>query len=119
MTALRNAAFAVAMVLSGAASAMPVANLSSFAPQAVEERFVSGQPVQFAAEQASVNYFDYDAVITLGVLALAGAAFAGFGAFAARRARETQAAEPAWRQNVMRAVQADLAAFSQSYRRAA
>ena len=125
MTALRNAAFAVALALTAAApaAAMPVADLSAFGTQTFEERLATGESLRFtrdeAVETAMSSYFDFDALITFGVLALAGGAFAGFGAFAARKARAAEMAEPAWRETVLRAVQADLAAFSDSFRRAA
>lgn len=118
MSALRNAVFALALAFSGAeAAAMPAAGLSTFA--SFEDRLTSGEPLQLAQQQqAAADYFDFDAIVTVGALLLAGGAFAGFGAFAARRARQAEAAEPVWRERVLRAVQADLAAFERQRRAA-
>jgi hypothetical protein len=68
--------------------------------------------------RAAQDYFDYDALITIGALALAGGGLAAMGAGAARR-RAAAEREPAWREAVFRAVQADLAQFAESFRRAA
>jgi hypothetical protein len=133
MITLRAAAVA-ALLLSGAAMqpahATPVADLTG--PGAARTEFDFGDQVfpdrpgrldrvdANAAQAAAERYFDFDALITLGALALAGGAMAGFAAVAARRGREdTVANEPAWRESVFRAVQADLAAFTETYRRAA
>ena len=138
MTNLRNAAFTAALFVSGAAlqpaHAMPVASLPIWDADAVKADFMfgdglaPGRPSRLdridvqAAQAAVESYFSFDAFITLGALALAGAAMAGFAAVAARRvAEETRmsAAEPAWRDSVFRAVQADLIEFAESQRRAA
>jgi hypothetical protein len=134
MTTLRNAAFAAALLVSGAAlhtaEAMPVANLAANGDVAqaafmLDDSLSPGRPARLEridadAAQAAASYFDFDAVITLGALALAGAAMAAFASIAARRnAEDTAAAEPAWREAAFRAVQADLAAFTATYRRAA
>ena len=138
MTTLRNALFAAAVLVSGAAlqpaHAMPAASLTSWDPETASADFVfgdglaPGRPSRLdridlgAAQAAAQSYFSFDAFITLGALALAGAAMAGFAAVAARRVAEenrANAGEPAWRESVFRAVQADVIEFAQSQRRAA
>ena len=138
MTTLRNALFAAAVLVSGAAlqpaHAMPVASLTTWDPEVASADFVfgdglaPGRPSRLdhfdvrAAQAAAESYFSFDAFITLGALALAGAAMAGFVAVAARRvAEETRAnrAELGWRESVFRAVQADVIEFAESHRRAA
>ena len=138
MTTLRNALFAAAVFVSGAAlqqaHAMPIASLPAWDSDVASADFMigdglaPGRPSRLdrldvqAAQAAAESYFSFDAFITLGALALAGAAMAGFASVAARRvAEETRAnsAEPAWRDSVFRAVQADLIEFAESQRRAA
>ena len=125
-----SAAFAAASVAPGAASAMTVADLAQVSGLAAPAGFAfgdevgPGRPVRLdrldaeAARAAAQDYFNYDTVITLGALALAGGALAALGARATRR-EAAATREPAWRENVMRAVQADLAQFTATFRRAA
>lgn len=136
MNAIRTFAFAAAVSLSAAApaSAMKVANLgSATAPVAAPAAFLFAEPLlpggptrldrvdAETARSAVESYFDYDALITLGALALAGAGLTAFGASAGRRKapEEAEFADPAWREFVFRAIQADLAQFTDSLRRAA
>jgi hypothetical protein len=135
MINLRQAAFAFAFAVSaaafGSAEAMPVAPFVGAAEIAraafvFDEALSPGQPVRLdrvdaeAAQAAAQTYFDFDAMITLGAFALAGGSLAAFAALAARRREEkTEEGEPAWRESVFRAVQADLAAFAETQRRAA
>ncbi len=135
MNAIRTAAFAAAAVAFAAVSpagAMTVADLA-------HAQIAAATPVDFSfgdqlglargarleradattAQAAAENYFSYDALITLGSLALAGGALAAFGASAARRRAAVEDEEPAWRETVFRAVQADLTQFSENFRRAA
>jgi hypothetical protein len=124
-----------AAVLSGAvlfattlgAPAMTVADLGKASGLAAPASFMfsdqiaPGRPGGLDAQAmgaAAQNYFDYDTLITLGALALAGGAMAALGASAARR-EAAATSESAWRQTVMRAVQADLAEFTANFRRAA
>lgn len=135
MTFLRTAALAAAFAFAAASSApaMTVADLANgklFAASVnpgVADDLLSGAPTRLdrlAADQASAaarSYFDYDTLITLGALALAGGGLAAVGVGAARRksAENGAAQEPAWRQAVMRALQAELAQLTDDYRRAA
>jgi hypothetical protein len=136
MNTIRSLALAAAVTLSAAlpAPAMTVADVSlAPAPFAApvdfsfSEQLIPGSVARLdrvdaeTARAAAQSYFDYDAIITLGALALAGGALAAFAAHAARRrtGADGDAADPAWRQSVFRAIQADLAQFTDSYRRAA
>ncbi len=68
------------------------------------------------------RYFDADMFITLGALALASGAFVAVGlAGGRRRAAATPAASPreGWREEVMQALEDDLAQFTVGLRRAA
>jgi hypothetical protein len=118
---LVSAAFAAACAAPGVASAMAVPDLAHVAVLGSGTGFAFGAErlghVDAEAAQAAQDYFNYDSVITLGALALAGGALAALGARAARR--EAGEREPAWREGVMRAVQADLAQFTATFRRAA
>jgi hypothetical protein len=69
------------------------------------------------------RYFDADMIITLGALALASGAFVAVGIAGSRR-RNAVAAVPAtpregWRDEVMQALESDLAQFTTGLRRAA
>src|SRR5436305_6223317 len=89
---------------------------------------IGGVPARAALARAEVSkvmaqrYFDFDVIITLGALALASGAFVAAG-IAGRRRRLAQnpAAQPreGWREDVMQALEADLAQFSGALRRAA
>ena len=132
MSVIRAVALSAAVSLAGvfAAPAMTIADLAHAPGLAAPANFTFGQeiapgrpgrPDRFdadAARAAAEDYFSYDTVITLGVLALAGGALAAFGAGAARR-KTAQDVEPAWRESVIRAVQADLNQFAATFRRAA
>jgi len=114
---------AVSFAAVAAAPAMTVADLGQAGGGAARAGFAFGDEIapgrlNRSGAEAAANYFDYDTLITLGALALAGGALAGFGVGAARR-KATVGFEPAWRQSVMRAVQADLAQFTATLRRAA
>jgi hypothetical protein len=120
------------------AAATPPAHLFPLAAQAPAEKaaFVLGMPLvpgrpsrldRIDAESARVavaSYFDFDALITLGALALGGGAMAAIGVAAARRKPpkppgEPNEAESEVRESVFQALQADLWEFTQGYRRAA
>jgi hypothetical protein len=121
---------AVSLVTGFAAPAMTVADLAHVRGFAAPADFTFGDELAIgrpgrldrldaqAARAAAEDYFTYAAVVTLGVLALAGGGLAAFGAGAARR-KTVEVVEPAWRASVMRAVQADLAEFTSAFRRAA
>ena len=136
MNAIRSLTLAAALTLGAAlpAPAMTVSGLAaSKATVAAPAAFLFSEPMlpdaasrldridAEAARTAAESYFNYDALITLGALALAGGALSAFAAFAARRRKVEEASgdEPAWRTSVFRALQADLAHFSDSFRTAA
>jgi len=136
MNAIRSLAFAAVVSLSAAApaSAMTVADFAGAkAPVAAPAAFLFSEPAlpgvpalvgRIDAEttlSAAQAYFDYDALVTLGALVLAAAGLAALGAYAARRrsVEEAESAGRAWRESVFRAIQADLAEFTESFRRAA
>jgi hypothetical protein len=127
MSAIRTAVIsaAVSFAAVSAASAMTVADLGpARVGPAAQTDFAFGDVVGFgrpaSAEvaRATQDYFDYDTLITLGALALAGGGLAALGAGATRQ-KPVEAVEPAWRESVMRAVQAELAQFTTTFRRAA
>jgi hypothetical protein len=77
-----------------------------------------------AANAAVRAYFDFDAVVSLGTLALAGAAFVAVGVSAGRRRKAERDAPPAattgdWRERVLEGIERDLARFVRGLRRAA
>lgn len=130
MTYFRTAAVAAALTLGAAlpAPAMTVADLASGKIYAASvgglgDELLAGAPTGFGAREsqaAAATYFDYDALITLGALALAGGGLAAMAAAARRKAaRAEDSEEPAWRESVFRALQADLAQFTANYRHAA
>jgi hypothetical protein len=127
MSVIRAAVLSGAVLLATVlgAPAMTVADLGQASGLARPASFVFSDQIApgraapldgEVARAAAQSYFDYDTLITLGALALAGGALAALGASAARR---EAVAEPAWRQTVMRGVQADLAEFTANFRRAA
>jgi hypothetical protein len=129
MSVIRAAVLSAAVSLAAvcAAPAMTVADLGHGHGVAAPAEFSFGDEIapgraarvdSFDAAAAR-NYFDYDALVTLGALALAGGALAAFSVGAARRRKAADDVEPAWRQSVMHAVQADLAQFTATLRRAA
>lgn len=89
---------------------------------------VAGIPARQALARAETTkvmaqrYFDVDMIVTLGALALASGAFVAVGvAGGRRRAAEKIAASPreGWRNEVMQALEADLAQFTLGLRQAA
>jgi hypothetical protein len=89
---------------------------------------IGGVPARAALARTEVSrvmaqrYFDFDVIITLGALALASGAFVAAGiAGSRRRQAQTPVASPreGWREDVMQALEADLAQFSMGLRRAA
>ena len=136
MNAIRSFALAAIVSLGAAlpAPAMTVADLASHkAAVAAPAAFLFTEPVisgdaagldragAQAARSAAEDYFNYDALVTLGALALAGGAMSAFAAFAAKRrqAEEADFGDGNWRDSVFAAIQADLAQFTESFRRAA
>jgi hypothetical protein len=103
-------------------------------PEIVKADFVQGHeavggvPARAALARPEVakvmaqRYFDFDVIITLGALALASGAFVAAGlAGSRRRSAQSPAALPreGWREDVMQALETDLAQFSVALRRAA
>jgi hypothetical protein len=89
---------------------------------------VAGVPARQAARaeasrEMTQRYFDVDVIVTLGALALASGAFVAAGVAGGRRRRVSgfQAIAPreGWREEVMQALEADLAEFTVGLRRAA
>lgn len=90
---------------------------------------VGGVPARAAlarpelAKVMAQRYFDFDVIITLGALALASGAFVAAGVAGSRRrssqVRPAQAPREGWREDVMQALETDLAQFSVALRRAA
>jgi hypothetical protein len=136
---LISAAFLATIALSNASSAMPIAKIydsyhgnSGSAAQIgfmPEQQATLGAPMRLDRlnEQTARSveaYYDFDAIITLGSLALAGGALAGL-AFSTKRRQETDSVDvrrdPAtgWRDLVMQNLEADLMAFVRNPRRAA
>ena len=139
--------FATAALLAGlsltagavqSSSAMPVAPVAPLVAQAPAEKaafvfsesLIPGRPSRLdrldsgAAREAVESYFDYDALITLGAVALAGGAMASIALAAARRKSPPppdapEAVEPDWRESVFQTLQADLWKYTDGYRRAA
>lgn len=111
-----------------ALAAAPAAN-----PMIVKADFVQGheavagvQAVQAARVEASKQmaqrYYDVDVIVTLAALALAAGGFVAAGVAGSRRRRAgLVAATPreGWREEVMQALEADLAQFTGGLRRAA
>jgi hypothetical protein len=91
--------------------------ISGFAARAAESRLA-------ASSAMTQRYFDADLIVTLGALALASGAFVAAGIAGARRrsgAQPVPARVPreGWREDVMQALEADLAQFSLELRKAA
>jgi hypothetical protein len=136
MNAIRSFALAATVSL-GAALPAPAMTVADFASRqaavAAPAAFLFTEPVisgdvaglgridAQAARSAAEDYFNYDALVTLGALALAGGAMSAFAAFAAKRrqAEEADFGDGNWRDSVFAAIQADLAKFTESFRRAA
>jgi len=144
MNAIRMTTFfatlAAGFVLSQPGIAMPVSKLydanAHIGAATSKVDFVSGREVPFGvsyrldrmnaqtAEAAAQSYYDFDAIITLGTIALAGGGMAALGFSAARRGSERKDAERAelgagWRTTVMRALEDDLTRYARTIRRAA
>ncbi len=140
MNTFATAALFAAVSLSAAhpAAATPAAPLTALVAQAPVEKaaFVFGEPLvpgrpsrldrvdADAAEAAVESYFDFDALITFGALALGIGAVASM-AFAGSRGKPSsppdtpEEVEPEWRESVFQTLQADLWKFTDGYRRAA
>jgi hypothetical protein len=130
MNAIRSFALAAALSLGAAlpAPAMTVADLAGAkAPAVAPVSFLFSDQIARgradATDAAVENYFGFDALITLGALAMSGGGLAALGAYAARRRKrnraEAESAEPDERDSVFRSMQADLAHFTETLRRAA
>ncbi len=136
--AMITATFLAAVALSTATSAMPIAKIydlyhanggaarAGFMP---ESQAILGDTMRLdrlngQTAHSVEAYYDFDAIITLGSLALAGGALAAL-AFSTQRRKEAGEAderrEPAagWRDLVMKNLEADLTAFARNPRRAA
>jgi hypothetical protein len=132
--AMISAVLLAGLALSTQASAMPIAKIYEVSPgnngasrtgfmlehgDATRLDRLGGQTAQSVEA-----YYDFDAIITLGSLALAGGAMAGL-VFSARRREATEEVderrEPTegWRELVMQNLEADLMAFVRNPRRAA
>jgi hypothetical protein len=136
--AMISATLLAGLALSTQASAMPIAKIYDTYPSnsgAARVGFMPEQQVILgdAARLDRLNgqtarsveaYYDFDAIITLGSLALAGGALAGL-VFSSRRREEAETLderrEPTagWRELVMQNLEADLMAFARNPRRAA
>jgi hypothetical protein len=138
--AMISAAFLAGLALSTQAMAMPVAKIYDIYPDnsanaertgfVPEQQVILGGAVRLdrlngqTAAAAAETYYDFDAIITIGSLALAGGALAGL-VFSAKRREEAEAVderrEPqsGWRDLVMQNLEADLTAFVRNRRHAA
>jgi hypothetical protein len=126
MNALRRIALSAAFALATApALAAPIADATAaIAPSASAASRLINAPLETSRQDAgaaAASYFDFDALVTLAALALAGGSLAAFAAYAAqrRRAEEAALAAPAWRETVFMAVEVDLERFAQTLRPAA
>jgi hypothetical protein len=144
MNAIRTTAFFATLFVGFAVSqpgdAMPSAKLynanAHIGATTSKVDFVPGREVPFGvsyrldrmnaqtAEAAAQSYYDFDAIITLGTIALAGGGMAALGFSAARRGSARKDAEQAesgagWRETVMRALEDDLTRYTRTIRRAA
>ncbi len=133
-----GAAIVLASLAASPASAM-ISNSKALAestpanPLLTKADFVQGHEViggvparEFARLEASKamaqRYFDVDVIVTLGALALASGAFVAAGlAGGRRRLADARALVPreGWRDEVMQALETDLAQFTSGLRRAA
>jgi hypothetical protein len=136
--AMISATLLVALALPTQTNAMPIAKIYDTYPSnsgAVRAGFMPEQQVILSdamrldrlngqTAHSVEAYYDFDAIITLGSLALAGGALAGL-VFSAKRREEADALderrEPSagWRELVMQNLEADLMAFARNPRRAA
>jgi len=134
-SALGAAMVFAALAATPASALIPSANMlaPTDSPLIGKADFVQGHEIvagvparEFARLEASKvmaqRYFDVDVIITLGALALASGAFVAAGiAGSRRRAAEARFAAPreGWREDVMQALEDDLAQFTGGLRRAA
>jgi hypothetical protein len=137
-TAFASAAVLIALVASPAHAAVSnskaLADFSTATPVVMKADFVQGHEmiagvsarVATARAEASSamaqKYFDADMIITLGALALASGAFVAVGlAGGRRRVASAPVVSPreGWREEVMQALEDDLAQFAGGLRRAA
>ncbi len=103
-------------------------------PMVVDADFVQGheavggvQAVQAArvesSKQMAQRYYDFDVIVTLAALALASGAFVAAGLAGGRRRRTdgvaTVGPREGWREDVMQALEVDLAQFTGGLRKAA
>jgi hypothetical protein len=75
-----------------------------------------------ASKAAAAQYFDFDVIVTLGALAIASGAFVAAGIAGSRRrfaSGATASSGEGWREEVMQALETDLAQFTSGLRRAA
>jgi hypothetical protein len=74
-----------------------------------------------ASKAAASQYFDFDVIVTLGALAIASGAFVAAGIAGSRRrvAGAVASSGEGWREEVMQALEVDLAQFTSGLRRAA
>jgi hypothetical protein len=76
-----------------------------------------------ASKEMAQRYYDVDVIVTLAALALASGAFVAAGVAGSRRRRTSGYAavtpREGWREDVMQALEADLAQFTGGLRRAA
>jgi hypothetical protein len=89
---------------------------------------IAGMPARQALVRAemskveAVRYFDFDVIITLGALAIASGAFVAVGIAGSRRRAASAASfapREGWREEVMQALEADLAHYTMELRQAA
>ena len=130
-TAALLAALALAPVAAPTAQALTVASLTELKSAPTPAAFslgaalVPGRPSRLDRIDADAarNYFDFDALVTFGALALAGGALAAFGAGRARAKAKSPAVAAEgngdWHESVFQALQADLTEFTRPYHRAA
>jgi hypothetical protein len=136
--AMISAALLTGLALSAQASAMPIAKIYDIYPSNSGAARVGFMPEQQVILSDAMRldrlngqtahsveaYYDFDAIITLGSLALAGGAMAGL-VFSAKRREAAEDVderrEPVtgWRELVMQNLEADLMAFVRNPRRAA
>jgi hypothetical protein len=141
MKILKNTLVAASLlgsvVLAPAANAMPIGKIYDYYPVTATRIDIVPQSQAIlssaarldvlnprTAQVAAERYFDFDTIITLGSLALAGGALAAV-AFSASRARRASDADEnrelgaGWQAMVMRNLEADLMAYVRRGRRAA
>jgi hypothetical protein len=135
--AMISAALLAGLALSTQASAMPIAKIYDTYPNnsgaarigfMPEQQVILGDAMRLdrlngQTAHSVEAYYDFDAIITLGSLALAGGALAGLVFSAKRREAEEvdERREPTagWHELVMQNLEADLMAFVRNPRRAA